>query len=64
MLSHKDVLVNIKSYEGYTPLHLACKIPDIPLEIVDLLIKRDLSQVNVSNNEQVRFLDVFRLTSF
>jgi ankyrin repeat protein len=53
LLSQKSINANIKGWNGYTVLHIACeKIHHLPLEIFKLLIETHGADVNAQNNEK------------
>jgi len=51
LLRSKDVNANIKGWQGYTLLHLACKrINDLPIDVFKALIETHGGDVNVQDN--------------
>jgi ankyrin repeat protein len=51
LLRSKDVNANIKGWQGYTLLHLACKrINDLPIDVFKALIETRGFDVNVQDN--------------
>ncbi|XP_062546365.1 poly [ADP-ribose] polymerase tankyrase-1-like [Armigeres subalbatus] len=57
LLSKTDIDVKARCYEGRTALFLAC-MKQVPIEIAELLLVKNVTLVNVSNNEFVTPLHI------
>lgn len=52
LLQYPEVDVQARTYEGLTPFFLACTKPNIQIEVIEMLLQRDIDIVNIFNNEQ------------
>lgn len=53
LLTIKELDTIAETYEGETALQLACSIPNVPLEMVFILLEANKDLVNFVNNEEV-----------
>lgn len=58
LLKHPRIDTSVKTSDGSTALHIACYIPDIPIQIVQLLVNKDKKFVEWVNVHQVSPLEI------
>lgn len=58
LLQHPQIDTRAETFEGLTALHIACKMTYIPIEIIQLLLDKDIELVEWVTNEEVSPLQI------